>query len=284
MKKIDGNFTMIPNNFITDPRLTTYDFKVLCYLCMLTDEESRCFPSYDTIVENTGVCKSTAINSVNKLSELNIISKNNRKDNNNKFWSNNYVISAITEQESFENEDDIQHFCDEKHGVSDTFSGVSATSDSVSATPSSMCDTQGSVCDTPNQYILTNNHNTNTHYTNQSSASLEELMERLEDWEIKGELKKTFAGAIEIMYTSNSITVGGEDIPRDKVRKRLENLTLEHIAAVDRNKPMHLVDGKPVSNVNNPIAYTVTALYNALAFTEEQIIEMEYGGNRMNDE
>ena len=100
----------------------------------------------------------------------------------------------------------------------------------------------------------------------------------MEDWEIKGELKKTFAGAIEIMYTSNSITVGGEDIPRDKVRKRLENLTLEHIAAVDRNKPMHLVDGKPVSNVNNPIAYTVTALYNALAFTEEQIIEMEYGG------
>lgn len=268
---------MIPNNFITDPRLTTYDFKVLCYLCMLTDEESRCFPSYETIAKNTGIGVSTVKRVVKKLEICGILTKEIRENNYHDFSSNRYTMFVETD-ESDNSGSIIDDIADTQDGITETQDGVTAGQGSVTAGQGCITAGQGGVTADHNQYIYTNNHNTNTHYTNQSTMCLEELMDRLDEYELKGELKRVFEKAIEVMYTSNSITVGGEDIPRDKVRKRLENLTLEHIAAVDRNKPMCLIDGKPVSNVNNPIAYTVTALYNSLAFTEEEIIDMEYGG------
>ena len=46
MKKLKVNFTTIPNDAILDTRLDTYEFRVLCYLCKLSNEENICFPSY----------------------------------------------------------------------------------------------------------------------------------------------------------------------------------------------------------------------------------------------
>ena len=41
MKKLKVNFTTIPNEAILDKRLDTYEFRVLCYLCKLSNEENR---------------------------------------------------------------------------------------------------------------------------------------------------------------------------------------------------------------------------------------------------
>ena len=278
---------MIPNNFINDTRLDVYEFRVLCYLLKLADNNLYCYPSYETIVNETGMSKSKAISSIKALISYGYIVKECRENSKKEHFSNCYTLSIGKSEEQENSDEDVMDIvvseteggvCETEGGVCETEGSVCETEGSVCETEGSVCETEGSVCETHNQYIYTNNHNTNTHYTNQSTMCLEELMDRLDEYELKGELKRVFEKAIEVMYTSNSITVGGEDIPRDKVRKRLENLTLEHIAAVDRNKPMCLIDGKPVSNVNNPIAYTVTALYNSLAFTEEEIIDMEYGG------
>ena len=102
-------------------------------------------------------------------------------------------------------------------------------------------------------------------------------MERAETYNLQGELKKNFEKALEIMYMSKTITVGGAQIPMERVRKRLENISYEHIVAVDRNKPMHVENGKLVDDVRNPVAYIVSALYNTLRYSEEEIMEMEYG-------
>ena len=37
MKKLKVNFTTIPNEAILDKRLDTYEFRVLCYLCKLSN-------------------------------------------------------------------------------------------------------------------------------------------------------------------------------------------------------------------------------------------------------
>ena len=46
MKLYTENFTIILNKHITNTEIDTYEFRVLCYLLMLADDEGVCFPSY----------------------------------------------------------------------------------------------------------------------------------------------------------------------------------------------------------------------------------------------
>jgi len=48
--KPNGNFTIIPNEFINDSRLDVYEFRILCYLMKLSGCNSSCYPSYETII------------------------------------------------------------------------------------------------------------------------------------------------------------------------------------------------------------------------------------------
>ena len=41
--------------------------------------------------------------------------------------------------------------------------------------------------------------------------------------------------------------------------------------------PRKLVDGKVEIQVRNPVPYIVTALYNALRYSADEIVKMEYG-------
>ncbi len=287
MKKKMENFTMIPNNFINDTRLDVYEFRVLCYLMKLTDDNFRCYPSYGTIVEETGVSLSKTIRAVKKLEDIGIISKECRERRNNAPMTNFYIVCV----ENAEKEDCIAEgsvcetegsVCETEGSVCETEGSVCETEGSVCETEGSVCQTEGSVCETPNQYIYTNNHNTNNHFTNtihggKEPSGFDEIMDRFDNYGIEGEMRKNYKNALEIMYHSPSITVGNETVPREKVHARLENLTYEHIVAVDRNKPMRLVDGRLISDVRNPVAYIVSALYNCLRYTEDEIVEMEYG-------
>lgn len=256
MKKRLGNFTMIPNNYINDARLDAYEFRVFCYLMRLTDDNLCCYPSYGTIAIETGMSLSKAKRAIKKLEECGIISKECRGRKNNAPLSNLYTVRAGTAK------------------------GVCETGDGVCDTPDSVYDTGDGVCDTRNQYPYNNNHCINNQTTNSDDDSTPSgydlLMEKFDEYEIEGELRRNFKNALEIMYISPFITVGNEKVPRDKVHARLENLSYEHIVAVDRNKPMRLVDGRLISDVRNPVAYIVTALYNCFRYTEQEIIEMEY--------
>jgi hypothetical protein len=41
--------------------------------------------------------------------------------------------------------------------------------------------------------------------------------------------------------------------------------------------PRKIVDGKVEIQVRSPVPYIVTALYNALRYTKDEIVKMEYG-------
>lgn len=102
-------------------------------------------------------------------------------------------------------------------------------------------------------------------------------MEQAETYNLEGQTKKNFESTIEIMFSSKFISVCGENIPREIVRKRLKNISYEHIAYVDNNMPREIIGGKVETKVRNPVPYIVTALYNALRYTADEITAMEFG-------
>ena len=65
--KLNGNFTIIPNEFINDSRLDVYEFRILCYLMKLSGCDSSCYPSYETIARETGMSLSKAKNGIKSL-------------------------------------------------------------------------------------------------------------------------------------------------------------------------------------------------------------------------
>ena len=77
--KLNGNFTIIPNEFINDSRFDVYEFRILCYLMKLSGCNSSCYPSYETIARETGMSLSKAKNGIKNLIEYGIITKENRE-------------------------------------------------------------------------------------------------------------------------------------------------------------------------------------------------------------
>lgn len=53
MKKLKGKFTTILNKIITNKDISGNEFKILCYLCMRSGNDNSCFPSLDTIHQDT---------------------------------------------------------------------------------------------------------------------------------------------------------------------------------------------------------------------------------------
>ena len=208
MKKPNRNYTAIPNEIINDKRLDAYEFRVLCYLCMLADEENKCFPSYTAIAQGTNISRSKVGSIIHSLAELGYINKETENKKRDRTVSNTYTICF-----------------------------------------------EDNVC----------------------SLSVEDVMDKAETYNLYNEKKKHYESAIEIMFNAEAITVSGQNVPRESVRSRLENISYEHIVYVDNNMPRKLVDGKIEIQVRNPVPYIITALYNALSYTKEEIVRMEYG-------
>ena len=258
--KLNGNFTIIPNEFINDSRLDVYEFRILCYLMKLSGCNSSCYPSYETIARETGMSLSKAKNGIKNLIAHGIITKENREKRSGGAASNLYVVCVKT--------------TDEDEEVAEN------TTDSIpDASPSGVSEERGGVQDDCNKYI---NKNIN-YFINNHLSSIEDLMDRAETYYLEGPAKKNYESALEIMFNSESISVGGEIISREIVRKRLENISYEHIVYVDNNMPRKIVNGKVEIQVRNPVPYIVTALYNALRYTADEIVKMEYGDEEIAD-
>ena len=264
MKIYTENFTIILNKHITNTEIDPYEFRVLCYLLMLADDDGICFPSYNTIAEKIGIGETKAKNAIKHLIELGIIKKTNRTKEDGSAGSNLYVVCEKTSMQVAEKPDEV---------VSNT------TSSTPNDLPCGCEKSKGGVSYDCNKYI---NKNIN-YFINNHLSSIEDLMDRAETYELEGLTKKNYESALEIMFNSESISVGGEIVPREIVRKRLENISYEHIVYVDNNMPRKLVDGKVEIQVRNPVPYIVTALYNALCYTADEIVKMEYGNDEIDD-
>ena len=96
MKIYTENFTIILNKHITNTEIDTYEFRVLCYLLMLSDDDGVCFPSYNTIAEKIGIGETKAKNAIKHLIELGIIKKTNRTKEDGSTGSNLYVVCENT--------------------------------------------------------------------------------------------------------------------------------------------------------------------------------------------
>ncbi len=258
MKIYTENFTIILNKHITNTEIDTYEFRVLCYLLMLADDNGICFPSYNTIAEKIGIGETKAKNAIKHLIELGIIKKTNRIKENGSAGSNLYVVCEKTTMQVTEKLDDV----------------VSITTSCVPDDLPRGCEkSKGGVQDGCNKYSNINNN----YFINNHLSSIDDVMDRAETYELNGLTKKNYESAIEIMFNSESISIGCEIIPREIVRRRLENISYEHIVYVDTNMPRKIVDGKVEIQVRSPVPYTVTALYNALRYTADEIVRMEYG-------
>ena len=73
MKKLKGNFTTVPNEYITDNNLDCFEYRILCYLCKLSDEENSAYPSYETIARETNISLSKTKKSIERLITLGIL-------------------------------------------------------------------------------------------------------------------------------------------------------------------------------------------------------------------
>lgn len=246
MKIYTENFTILLNKHITNKEIDTYEFRVMCYLLMLSDDEGTCYPSYKTIADRIDISETKAKDSIKKLIDLGLIKKEKRKKADGSASSNLYVVCEKT---------------------------TVKVDEAIEDTTPCVQEEQGGVSDGCNKYSNTNYNS----FINNHLSSIEDVMEQAETYELEGLSKKNYESALEIMFNSESISVGGEIIPREIVCKRLENISYEHIVYVDNNMPRNLVNGRVEIQVRSPVPYIITALYNALRYTKDEIVRMEYG-------
>ena len=253
MKIYTENFTILLNKHITNKDIDTYEFRVMCYLLMLSDDEGTCYPSYKTIADRIDISETKAKDSIKKLIDIGLIKKEKRKKADGSASSNLYVVCEKTTVKVDE-------------AIEETTPCVQ------SDLPGSVQEEQGSVSDGCNKYSNINNN----YFINNHLSSIRDVMDKAETYRLEGLSKKNYESALEIMFNSESISVGGEIVPREIVRKRLENISYEHIVYVDNNMPRKIVNGKVEIQVRSPVPYIITALYNALRYTANEIVRMEY--------
>ena len=96
MKIYTENFTILLNKHITNKEIDTYEFRVMCYLLMLSDNDGTCYPSYKTIADRIDISETKAKDSIKKLIDLGLIKKEKRKKADGSATSNLYVVCEKT--------------------------------------------------------------------------------------------------------------------------------------------------------------------------------------------
>ena len=96
MKIYTENFTIVLNKHITNKEIDTYEFRVMCYLLMLSDNDGTCYPSYKTIADRIDISETKAKDSIKKLIDLGLIKKEKRKKSDGSATSNLYVVCEKT--------------------------------------------------------------------------------------------------------------------------------------------------------------------------------------------
>jgi DNA-binding Lrp family transcriptional regulator len=85
---------MIENEIIDDNELTVYEKMTYIVLCRFA-RDGECFPSYETIAKRVGCSRQKAINVVKTLCEKGLISKVQRKNDEDEYTSNIYYINGF---------------------------------------------------------------------------------------------------------------------------------------------------------------------------------------------
>ena len=210
MKKLKVNFTTIPNDAILDTRLDTCEFRVLCYLCKLSNEENICFPSYSTIAANMKISRSKTANIINHLIDLGYIEKENRTRGRGGKGSNLYTVC----QEYYE---------DEKQYAEKTIDSIpEGHRDSLPEEPDSMQD---------GLYKYSNNNINN--FINNQSSSIEGVMKQAQTYRLKGQLKIDFEEALEKKFSRKYVKVYGKKNSAGISSQAIKNISYEHIACAD---------------------------------------------------
>lgn len=92
-------FFKLSQDLITDPNLTTYDFRIYVYLMSLYNKEKGCsFPSLETIAEKLVIGLTTVKKSIHKLNDLGYlkIEKQNKKIGHyNKYCNFKHIIDDL---------------------------------------------------------------------------------------------------------------------------------------------------------------------------------------------
>ena len=181
MKNLKVSFTTIPNDAILDKRLDTYEFRVLCYLCKLSNEENICFPSYSTIATNMNISRSKTANIINRLIDLGYVEKENRTRGRGGKGSNLYTVCT-------------EYYEDKKRSAEKTTDSISkGHRDSLPEEPDSMQD---------GLYKYSNNNIKD--FINNQSSSIERLMDQAETYNLEGQLKIDFEEATGRFYHSQT--------------------------------------------------------------------------------
>ena len=107
MKLYTENFTIILNKHITNTVIDCFEYRVLSYLLMLSDDEGICFPSYSTIAAKIGIGETKVKNSIKHLTELGLIKKKKRMKDNGSASSNLYVVCEKTALQVAEKSDEV---------------------------------------------------------------------------------------------------------------------------------------------------------------------------------
>lgn len=93
MPKLNGNFTNILNKLITDKNISTAEYRILCYLLMRAGNQDICYPSLNTISDDTDISVSTVKRAIPKLVKKGYLKKINRKKTNGSAMSNLYKFT-----------------------------------------------------------------------------------------------------------------------------------------------------------------------------------------------
>ena len=75
MPKLKSNFTNILNKLITDKNITTAEYRILCYLLMRAGNQDVCYPSLNTISDDTGISLSTVKRALPSLANKGYLKK-----------------------------------------------------------------------------------------------------------------------------------------------------------------------------------------------------------------
>jgi predicted transcriptional regulator len=97
--KIDIPYYQTPNKiWDIDEGLTIYHKGVYCYLSRCCNQGAKAFPSYNTIAKKCGIGRTKAIDTINELIKIGLVSKEIRKSSKKKVNNSNvYKVNNLTE-------------------------------------------------------------------------------------------------------------------------------------------------------------------------------------------
>lgn len=107
--------------------------------------------------------------------------------------------------------------------------------------------------------------------TADEEAELEEILDGCELYCLEPEVARVFENAVERLFYSDSVRIGGATLPRSRVRRKLR--LLDGTILQDASAKLH---ANLDQNVRNSTAYTMSTILNAIAESESDLLVDPY--------